>query len=175
MSLNLEKHLNPTKKYVKKKKEFVKCSSTKDLMKLRVERLMEHPEREYALPEPPAEAKQPKVLEFNPNIHGSNAGAGSGEFHVYRAERRREERRQKWLEDKERKQEEEVEFTEKEKQLKQEQESKTAKNRAKRQKAKMRKLQARVEADKAKKAQAALLSEPAGPALPPAKQAKRES
>ena len=45
MSLNLEKHLNPTKKYVKKEKEFVKCNRTQDLMKMRVERLMEHPVR----------------------------------------------------------------------------------------------------------------------------------
>ena len=43
MSLNLEKHLNPKKKYRKPEKEFVKCVNEKDVMKLRVERLMQHP------------------------------------------------------------------------------------------------------------------------------------
>eukprot|EP00730_Choanoeca_flexa_P000731 TRINITY_DN10317_c1_g1_i2.p1 TRINITY_DN10317_c1_g1~~TRINITY_DN10317_c1_g1_i2.p1 ORF type:complete len:209 (+),score=51.65 TRINITY_DN10317_c1_g1_i2:153-779(+) len=102
MSLNLEKHLNKKVKHVKKEKTFVKCNTTNDVFKMQLERLMSNPERDVAIPDAPQEAAQPKVLEFNPNIHGSNAGAGSGEFHVYRADRRREERRQAWLEDKER-------------------------------------------------------------------------
>eukprot|EP00730_Choanoeca_flexa_P000733 TRINITY_DN10317_c1_g1_i4.p1 TRINITY_DN10317_c1_g1~~TRINITY_DN10317_c1_g1_i4.p1 ORF type:complete len:172 (+),score=48.69 TRINITY_DN10317_c1_g1_i4:153-668(+) len=149
MSLNLEKHLNKKVKHVKKEKTFVKCNTTNDVFKMQLERLMSNPERDVAIPDAPQEAAQPKVLEFNPNIHGSNAGAGSGEFHVYRADRRREERRQAWLEDKERQKREAEEFAAKEAQLKAEQEAKTAKKRAKRQKAKLRKLQARAKADSA--------------------------
>lgn len=67
---------------------------------------------------------------------GSVAGAGSGEFHVYRAHRRREMTRLSLMEEEARKLQEEKKFQEKLLSLRAEDESKTAKRRAKRQKRK---------------------------------------
>jgi len=73
------------------------------------------------------------------NVQGSSAGAGSGEFHVYKASRRREYERLKAMDD-EVKQEEEAKSFEQEKAEKEKRdEEKTKKNREKREKAKARK------------------------------------
>ncbi|KAK6537681.1 hypothetical protein TWF694_011855 [Orbilia ellipsospora] len=70
------------------------------------------------------------------NVQGSSAGAGSGEFHVYKASRRREYERLKMMDDELKKEKEKEEFDTKTDQWKKKDDAKTAKNRAKRQKKK---------------------------------------
>lgn len=52
------------------------------------------------IPERQKEKKMPHVPEFVRNVMGSSAGAGSGEFHVYRHLRRKEYARQKFIQEK---------------------------------------------------------------------------
>ncbi|KAG9284244.1 hypothetical protein G9A89_002054 [Geosiphon pyriformis] len=73
------------------------------------------------------------------NVQGSSAGAGSGEFHVYRAHRRREYTRQKIIEEEAKKEDEKTEFEQKMTTMKKLEGEKTAKKRAKRQKKKQKK------------------------------------
>lgn len=63
--------------------------------------LFSHPEREIFIPPiaaPPSSANFLKPPEIVANVQGSSAGAGSGEFHVYKASRRREYERIKLME-----------------------------------------------------------------------------
>ncbi|KAH7620854.1 hypothetical protein Ndes2526B_g04788 [Nannochloris sp. 'desiccata'] len=70
------------------------------------------------------------------HVMGSNAGAGSGEFHTYRHSRRREQERLKQIDGDAERQEKEKERLERLAQLENADEEKTAKRRAKRQKKK---------------------------------------
>ncbi|ETV94327.1 hypothetical protein H310_11974 [Aphanomyces invadans] len=78
------------------------------------------------------------------NVSGSTAGAGSGEFHMYRAARRREMERVSAMEKNHKKIEEEREFQEKRRRAQEEVEAKAqqkaAKRRRKLENAKMRKM-----------------------------------
>merc|ERR1712048_1124073 len=102
------------------------------------------------IPEPRKEWKPREAPEFVRHVMGSSAGAGSGEFDVYRGIRRRENRRQEWIAKVAQKQEEDAEFHAKLEANKEKAEEITAKKRNKRQKRKQAKLQAK----KAKKADA---------------------
>ncbi|RZF48621.1 hypothetical protein LSTR_LSTR017314 [Laodelphax striatellus] len=57
-------------------------------------------DKPIVIPEPSREKKSPHVPEFVRNVMGSSAGAGSGEFHVYRHLRRKEYSRQKFIQEK---------------------------------------------------------------------------
>ncbi|KAJ1311755.1 hypothetical protein OPQ81_010225 [Rhizoctonia solani] len=72
------------------------------------------------------------------NVQGSSAGAGSGEFHVYKQSRRREYERLKIMEEAAKKEQETAEFEAKKREREEQSEAKTAKNRARRQKKKNR-------------------------------------
>jgi hypothetical protein len=73
------------------------------------------------------------------NVQGSSAGAGSGEFHVYKASRRREYERIRVMDEEVEKEEADKEWAAKQAELKKKEEAKTNKNKAKREKAKARK------------------------------------
>lgn len=87
------------------------------------------------------EAKKRLVVEKVDNVMGSTAGAGSGEFDVYRAARRREMTRLDAIEIQQKAEDEAKSFAEKVARNKAEADSKTAKNVEKRNKKKMKKLE----------------------------------
>merc|ERR1712008_649679 len=77
-----------------------------------------------------------KASEFVYNVMGSSAGAGSGEFHVYRQIRRKENARQKIMGDQKDKDDQNAEYHAKIEENERDADERTAKKRAKRQKQK---------------------------------------
>lgn len=66
-----------------------------------LERLLGNPDKEVHLPKmQPKEKSLRAPRETMKNVSGSSAGAGSGEFHIYKHARRREYERIKLMEDK---------------------------------------------------------------------------
>jgi hypothetical protein len=72
------------------------------------------------------------------NVQGSSAGAGSGEFHVYKASRRREYERLRTMDEEVKAEEAEKDFQLRKVERERKDEEKLSKNRAKREKAKQR-------------------------------------
>ncbi|XP_053313116.1 PRKR-interacting protein 1 [Spea bombifrons] len=110
-----------------------------DEQRLKLERLMRNPDKTVPIPEGPREWTPRSAPEFVRDVMGSSAGAGSGEFHVYRHLRRREYQRQEFLDTISEKQKLDEEFQRKLMENKMMEESKTAKRRLKRQKLKEKK------------------------------------
>ena len=86
-------------------------------------------------------AKKKLVVEKVDNVMGSTAGAGSGEFDVYRAARRREMTRLSAIETQQKIEEDARIFAEKVAKNKEDADQRTAKNAEKRNKKKMKKLE----------------------------------
>lgn len=103
-----------------------------------LEKLLKDPAKPAYVPPPPKEKTLRPAREMMKNVQGSSAGAGSGEFHVYKASRRREYERLKMLEEESLKETVEAEFEKKKREAEEISSAKTAKNRAKRQKKKER-------------------------------------
>lgn len=73
---------------------------TYDSQRRRIERLMENPDKVIDLPDSSMSInKKYEPPDFVRNVMGSSAGAGSGEFHVYRHLRRKELTRLKEMEE----------------------------------------------------------------------------
>lgn len=71
-----------------------------DGQRRRIEKLMENPDRVIDLPDTSmSTGKKYEPPDFVRNVMGSSAGAGSGEFHVYRHLRRKEMTRLKDMEE----------------------------------------------------------------------------
>jgi hypothetical protein len=75
------------------------ATSATDKQRAQLERLLKDPAKPAYIPATPKEKTIRPPREMMKNVQGSSAGAGSGEFHVYKASRRREYERIKMLED----------------------------------------------------------------------------
>ncbi|XP_048413529.1 PRKR-interacting protein 1 homolog [Stegostoma tigrinum] len=117
--------------------------SAAEEQRLKLERLMKNPEKQVPILEKPKDWAPRPPPEFVRDVMGSSAGAGSGEFHVYRHLRRREYMREEFMEKQAAQQRLEEEFQKKLDNNRREAEEKTDKRRKKRQKLKEKKLLAK--------------------------------
>ncbi|CAM5104824.1 PRKR-interacting protein 1 [Chelonia mydas] len=117
--------------------------SAAEEQRLRLERLMKNPDKTVPIPEKLNEWAPRPPPEFVRDVMGSSAGAGSGEFHVYRHLRRREYQRQDFMDAMAEKQKLDEEYQKKLEKNKMIAEEQTAKRRRKRQKLKEKKLLAK--------------------------------
>lgn len=112
-----------------------------------LEALFARPDQEIRVPpsgpQDPAR-RLPLPPEIVTNVQGSSAGAGSGEFHVYKAARRREYERLRIMDEEVRRETEAREFAEKKSEAERRDDEKTRRNREKREKMKARKEKAKA-------------------------------
>lgn len=108
--------------------------------RLKLERLMRNPDKLAPIPDRQREWTPRAPPEFVRDVMGSSAGAGSGEFHVYRHLRRREYQRQDFLDKMAEVQNKEQDYLDKVEENKRAAEERTAKRRKKREKMKQKKL-----------------------------------
>lgn len=113
--------------------------SPKSAQANQLEALFKHPDREIALPAGPRSKSLAAPPEIVANVQGSSAGAGSGEFHVYKASRRREYERLRLMDEETKSEQQNKEFEEKMEEMRKKDSAKTNKNKARRDKAKARK------------------------------------
>ena len=104
-----------------------------------VEALFAKPEQAINTDAPSSKSRLAPPPEIVANVQGSSAGAGSGEFHVYKASRRREYERLRVMDEELIKEKADREFAEKQDEKKTRDEAKTAKNKARRDKRKKNK------------------------------------
>ncbi|KAF9346890.1 hypothetical protein BGX26_001609 [Mortierella sp. AD094] len=110
-----------------------------ELQKKQLDKLLEKIDKPVHIPERSNQTRGPKEpKDYVKNVQGSSAGAGSGEFHVYRAMRRREYARLKNMELESKEEREQREHEEKLMAKRAADEEKTEKNRTKRQRRKQR-------------------------------------
>ena len=70
---------------------------THSTQRLRIDKMMQHPEKPVHLPAPPREQKPRAPVEIDRSATGSTAAANSGQFHVYRNFRKKERERQEYM------------------------------------------------------------------------------
>jgi len=108
-----------------------------------VDALFEKPDRDIHIPTSALGKPLSAPPEIVANVQGSSAGAGSGEFHVYKASRRREYERLRMMDEEVKQEEEEKEARQRREELEKKDKEKTDKNRLKREKARLRKEKAK--------------------------------
>lgn len=129
----------------KQEKNVVVPRSAAEIQRFKLEKLLKKSDKPVFVPEK-KDPKLPRVFnppEFIRNIWGSSAGAGSGDFHVYRGVRRRENARQKYLNQKYKKDELDEEFQKRLAEHKEAAVTRTDKKRAKRLKKKQKAKEAK--------------------------------
>ncbi|KAL3453338.1 hypothetical protein BJX65DRAFT_263645 [Aspergillus insuetus] len=102
-----------------------------------IEHLFRDPSKEIRLPNASQQrtaSSLPAPPEIVANVQGSSAGAGSGEFHVYKASRRREYERLKLMQQEVDREKNESEWAKKMEETRKKDEEKTEKNRKRREK-----------------------------------------
>ncbi|KAL9593799.1 MAG: hypothetical protein Q9219_007378 [cf. Caloplaca sp. 3 TL-2023] len=106
-----------------------------------VQALFANPETPISTSTPPPKKSSllPPPPEIVANVQGSSAGAGSGEFHVYKASRRREYERVKQMEEQNSREKADREYEVKKEEMRRKDEEKTKKNKKRREKLKKKK------------------------------------
>ncbi|XP_041661633.1 PRKR-interacting protein 1 homolog [Cheilinus undulatus] len=143
MAAPTQKNNKPGKPGGKEAQPLIIAKTPAEEQRLKLERLMRNPDKLAPIPDRPKEWNPRAPPEFVRDVMGSSAGAGSGEFHVYRHLRRREYQRQDFLDKMAEKVKEDLDYLDKVEQNKQEAEERTAKRRKKRDKLKQKKLMAK--------------------------------
>ncbi|CAD0107659.1 unnamed protein product [Aureobasidium uvarum] len=109
-----------------------------------LEALFANPDKPINLPTSASPKSSTLPPEIVANVQGSSAGAGSGEFHVYKASRRREYERLRAMDEEKETEERDAEFAERKKEQEKRDVEKTEKNRLKREKARQRKEKSKL-------------------------------
>lgn len=143
MAAHMQKNNKPGKSGGKEAQPLIIAKTPAEEQRLRLERLMRNPDKPAPIPDRPKEWNPRAPPEFVRDVMGSSAGAGSGEFHVYRHLRRREYQRQDFLDKMAEKQDADVEYLKKVELNIKAAEERTAKRRKKREKMKQKKLMAK--------------------------------
>jgi hypothetical protein len=139
MSENIPESI-PTSSDSRSKRPVKKRALTpRDHIAADVEALFAKPDREIRIPGSAPQKGLAPPPEIVANVQGSSAGAGSGEFHVYKASRRREYERLRLMDEEVEKEQDEKEFQARKAEQERLDRERTEKNRLKREKAKARK------------------------------------
>ncbi|KAH0289774.1 hypothetical protein KCU62_g4020, partial [Aureobasidium sp. EXF-3399] len=119
--------------------------SPKSKQSAQLEALFANPDKPISLPSSSTSKSSSSLPpEIVANVQGSSAGAGSGEFHVYKASRRREYERLRAMDEEKDNEEKDAEFAAKKTEQEKKDAEKTEKNRAKREKARQRKEKSKL-------------------------------
>lgn len=137
------KNNKPGKAGGKEAQPLVIAKTPAEEQRLKLERLMRNPDKLAPIPDRPKEWNPRAPPEFVRDVMGSSAGAGSGEFHVYRHLRRREYQRQDFLDKISDKVNKDLEYLDKVEQNQKDADDRTAKRRKKREKLKQKKQMAK--------------------------------
>ncbi|XP_042359733.1 PRKR-interacting protein 1 homolog [Plectropomus leopardus] len=145
MAAHTQKNNKPGKPGGKEAQPLIIAKTPAEEQRLKLERLMRNPDKAAPIPDRPKEWNPRAPPEFVRDVMGSSAGAGagSGEFHVYRHLRRREYQRQDFLDKISEKLNRDQDYLDKVEQNRREAEERTAKRRKKREKLKQKKLMAK--------------------------------